>query len=89
MSHYSDAAVSKLREIVETIDRESVGSSEPLRAALAELVKVLALGPAPQTRVCPTCGGIGMRAASRCGNCWSSLERLPVLPEESSVRGNA
>lgn len=74
-SHYPDAAVTKLRAIVAVIDHEidQVPPTPALRAAWAELVEALALGPAPRTRECPTCHGIGMRAASRCGQCWSAL----------------
>lgn len=78
MSSYGDGAVAKLRAVVATIDQE-LGQTPPppaLRAAWDELVSMLALGPAPQTRECPTCHSIGMRAASRCGHCWAALERL-------------
>ena len=81
MSNYTDAAVTKLRAIVAVVEQQMVqGSPTPeLRAAWTELVQVLALGPAPQTRECPVCHGIGMRAASRCGNCWVALQPLPPL----------
>ena len=86
MSNYTDVAVTKLRAIVAMIDHEIV--QEPptpaLRAAWSELVAVLALGPTPQTRVCPNCHGVGKRAASRCGHCWAALEPLPSLDEEKS-----
>jgi hypothetical protein len=84
-AHYADAAVTKLRAIVEVIDQEIVQTppTPALRAAWTELVKVLALGPSPQTRECPACRGIGMRAASRCGECWAALEPLPSLSEVS------
>ena len=74
-AHYTDAAVTKLRAIVAVLDEEllQVRPTPALRAAWAELVDVLALGPAPQTRECPACHGIGMRAASRCGHCWAAL----------------
>ena len=81
MSVYSDAAVTKLRAIVGAIDQE-IAQAPPtaaLQAAWAELVQILALGPAPETRECPRCHSIGMRAASRCGTCWASLEPLPPL----------
>jgi hypothetical protein len=42
---------------------------------------VLALGPAPETRECPSCRAVGMRAASRCGNCWTALAPLPDAPD--------
>jgi hypothetical protein len=74
-AQYADAAVTKLRAIVAVIDEEivRVPPTPALQAAWAELVGVLALGPAPQTRECPRCRGIGMRAASRCGHCWAAL----------------
>lgn len=90
-AHYSDAATSKLRTIVHTIEQEIVQAppTDALRAAWAELVEVLALGPAPQTRECPTCHGIGMRAASRCGHCWAALERLPPVSDGTPLGGGA
>lgn len=86
MSNYTDGAVTQLRAIVAIIDQEivQVSPTPALRAAWAELVEVLALGPAPQTRECPACHGIGMRAASRCGHCWAALEPLPLLANEVS-----
>jgi len=79
MSAYGDAAVAKLRAIVAVIDKELVQTppTPALRAAWDDLTSALALGPAPQTRECPACHGIGMRAASRCGHCWAVLEPLP------------
>jgi hypothetical protein len=91
MSNYSDAAVTKLRAIVHAIDQE-MSHAPPtvaLRAAWTELVDVLALGPPPQTRECPACHGIGMRAASRCGHCWAALERLPPLSDGTPTQGDA
>jgi hypothetical protein len=81
MSTYPDAAVTKLRTIVAVIEQEivQVPPTPALRAAWTELVEVLALGPAPKTRECPACHAIGMRAASRCGHCWTSLALLPAL----------
>lgn len=80
MSSYSDETVAKLRVSVEVIEREIVQSppAPAIRAAWTELVALLALGPAPETRECPACHGIGMRAASRCGRCWAALEPLPL-----------
>jgi hypothetical protein len=86
---YSDAAMSKLRAIVEAIDREIEQTPETLRTAWAELVTVLALGPEPQTRECPTCRGIGMRAASRCGHCWTALAPLASLSDGTPLQGDA
>jgi len=82
MSSYSDEAIKKLRVVVDVIEREVVQSpSTPaFQAAWTELVTLLALGTAPETRECPVCHGVGMRSASRCGRCWTALERLPALP---------
>ncbi|HEU0032631.1 MAG TPA: hypothetical protein VFQ53_18490 [Kofleriaceae bacterium] len=90
-AHYSDAAVTKLRAIVAAIEHEivQVPPTSALRAAWAELVDVLALGPAPLTRECPACHGVGMRAASRCGHCWVALEPLPVLASDIAPRGDS
>lgn len=38
-----------------------------------DLAKALAFGPEPEVRTCPTCGTVGMRRASICGNCWTHL----------------
>jgi hypothetical protein len=84
MSSYSDEAIAKLRVVVDVIGREVARSpSTPaFHAAWTELVALLALGAAPETRECPVCHGIGMRAASRCGRCWTALERLPAVPSD-------
>jgi hypothetical protein len=68
----------KLRPLVAEIEREiaAMPGDQKLRSTWTELVGVLAMGPEPETRVCPRCKGLGMRAASRCGNCWLGLERL-------------
>ena len=86
MSSYSDEAMAKMRVVVDVIGREIVQSpSTPaFHAAWTELVTLLALGAAPETRECPACHGIGMRAASRCGRCWAALEPLPVVTSGAS-----
>jgi hypothetical protein len=81
-AHYSDEAVAKLRAVVDVIGREIVQSPPALVAAWTELVGILALGPAPETRECPVCHGIGMRAASRCGRCWAALAPLAPLADK-------
>jgi hypothetical protein len=86
MSNFGDATTTKLRAIVADIDQQ-IAQTPPaaaLRAAWGQLVETLALGPAPATRECPTCHAIGMRAASRCGSCWTALELLPPLSAEGS-----
>lgn len=88
MSTYSDEAVAKMRVAVDAIGREIAKSpSTPaFQAAWTELVEVLALGPVPETRECPSCHGIGMRAASRCGRCWAALPALPALSNGAPQR---
>lgn len=75
-----------LRPIVEAVDREmarlyakgDVGGAKPtaLLSSWARLVEFLALGPPPELRECPYCGGVGMRDATRCGSCWRRLEPI-------------
>jgi len=76
---YGDTSVATLRSVIAAIERHfaTVAPPEQLRASWAEMVAVLALGPPPELRTCPTCGEIGMRAATRCSRCWSSLAPLP------------
>jgi len=59
---------------------------EPLLTAWRELLDKLDLGPPPQLRSCPVCGQSGMRAATRCGYCWSTLE---PLAEQGAEAGHA
>lgn len=77
-----------LRPIVEAVDRGitrlsarggAAGEDAALLSSWAELVEFLALGPPPALRACPFCGGVGMREATRCGDCWSKLEPLPPI----------
>ena len=85
---FGDAARDGLRTLVTKIDQEisrlpqggdGAHSTDGLRASWLDLTTLLALGPAPETRQCPVCGGTGMRAASRCSNCWASLAPLPLM----------
>lgn len=74
-----------LRPMVEAVDREmsrlrerALASHSDVAALLSSwerLVAFLALGPAPELEACPFCGSVGMRAATRCGSCWSQLDR--------------
>jgi len=43
---------------------------------MGALVDILALGAAPQLRVCPSCGQFAMAAATLCERCWKRLEPL-------------
>lgn len=78
-----------LRPIVEALDREMSrlllrpgADATALLTSWAELVEFLALGPPPDVRACPHCGGLGMRAATRCGTCWKKL--VPSTPPASA-----
>jgi hypothetical protein len=80
-----DAARSRLRATVATIERElsrlprrvtdddSGSPPNALLASFTDLVEQLALGPEPEVRECPVCKRIGMRAATLCGYCWAKL----------------
>jgi hypothetical protein len=78
-----DPERSRLRATVATIEREisrlpapvadDPGTAHDLRAAFADLVRQLALGPEPEVRECPVCERICMRQATRCGHCWTKL----------------
>ena len=72
---YGDKAHAAVRSLVAAVERELalLVAPEALRGRWDELVSVLALGPAPELRTCPKCNELGMRAATRCGRCWSPL----------------
>jgi hypothetical protein len=87
-----DAARSYLRSVVEAVDYEishldqagtgePFGTTEKLREHWKELVSLLALGPEPEYRECPSCHRIGMRLATQCGFCWIKLPPFIPPPE--------
>lgn len=88
-----------LRPMVEALDREMAllrargevtgADTAALLSSWAKLVESLALGPPPELRACPFCGGIGMRAATRCGWCWSKLDPPPAAPPAVAAGANA
>lgn len=83
--------MAKLRAAVDVVARE-IAQAPPapaLHAAWTQLVELLALGTAPETRECPRCRGVGMRAASRCGHCWLALAPLPLLSNGAPQRVDA
>ena len=88
-ANFGDGARDSLRALVAATDREIArlpvenDAATGLRASWTELVRALALGPAPETRACPACKGIGMAAASRCGHCWADLAPLPKADQET------
>ena len=77
---YGDKSLMHLRSLIAVVNREFEGTapSPELRVAWDQMLAVLALGPAPELRECPTCSEVGMRAATRCSRCWSAL--APLAP---------
>ena len=84
------AAVASLDHEIDRLANRSATAGDETTAALLtswrEFVKMLDLGPPPRLRVCPVCGHTGMRAATRCGYCWS---KLAALPEEAAEADHA
>lgn len=85
-----DPMRARLRTSMATLDRQIRRAQDDgldaalvvrLRESFEDVSSQLALGPEPETRACPTCGCIGMRSATVCGNCWT---RLGALGEASS-----
>jgi uncharacterized Zn finger protein (UPF0148 family) len=76
---FTAAERSELRVLVSAVERRiprgrSVdGERSDLERDWDRLVRALSLGDEPPTRFCPTCGAVGMRAATRCGHCWAPL----------------
>lgn len=71
-----DAARSRQRETLRELEAQlGLLATAPaeLHATFARLVTQLALGPEPELRNCPSCGALGMRAATLCGSCWVKL----------------
>jgi hypothetical protein len=79
-THLNDAETARLRQLIANVDGELVrtSASEGLTGSWAEMMKLLAVGPAPEVRTCPACGNLGMRGASLCGHCWAKLQPLPA-----------
>ncbi len=73
------AVESEIQKIAE-LDPAVVAKADvsTLRDSFAALVGELALGPEPETRICPKCGNRGMRAATICGYCWTKAALLPT-----------
>jgi len=94
--NYGADALDSLRTIVAATELEisrlpqttdGKEANKDLRASWSALVKVLALEPAPEMRQCPSCKSMGMRDASRCGNCWAKLE--PLAKHAAAPRGDS
>jgi hypothetical protein len=52
---------------------ESKKAAALLQASWVRLIDLLALPPPAESRQCPRCGNVGMRAATLCGYCWTPL----------------
>jgi len=95
-AHTAEAWRANIRTLVAVVEGElsrlppaadGNEATQGLRASWTALVSGLALGAAPETRECPACHGIGMRAASRCGTCWTPLQPLPAPASNQTLLG--
>jgi hypothetical protein len=81
----------KLAALPGTHDAETIAE---LRSFWGELVTLLALPANHELRECPSCHQMAMRAATRCGHCWTKLAKLvppaatPTSEGVAIVRGN-
>ena len=92
-AHYfesRDAKTANLHIVMSVIEHKlaELGANDAetvaeLKAFLGELVTLLALPPNHEVRDCPVCNHVVMRAAKRCGNCWSKL--VPMSPVTTTV----
>jgi hypothetical protein len=78
-----DAAIARL--LLENTPEDHRAAMRDLAVSRAGLVELLALGLPPETRQCPTCYRVGMRAATRCGFCWIALP--PPSPRQVAAEG--
>jgi hypothetical protein len=88
MLSFSGADLSRLRTLVEAVDKDiallprpvtvagSPAPSTTLDMTWSNLVTMLALGTEPKTRECPACKHACAHGASRCGHCWTSLPAM-------------
>lgn len=60
-------------QVVRATKGASAEDGKALESAWNALSLHLAVGPAPDTRDCPTCGKTIMTAATVCGYCWTKL----------------
>ena len=77
-----DAQMSRLAQGTPIEARTGIGE---LLESWAVLVEILALGPAPEMRECPVCRHRGLRAATRCGFCWTALATLAQIRTGQAV----
>lgn len=73
MTHHqspAEATRSRLRSNLTLLGKDLPASA---RAAYDEVVRDLDLGPEPELSNCPHCNATGLKAATRCGQCWAKL----------------
>ena len=92
--HYFEAAdetrarlVAGVTAFAAELSRSGRAKEDGLAASWGALVKLLALTPPAQTRQCPSCNAVAMRAATRCQKCWGVLAPLADLPMPQPVAG--
>src|SRR4051812_13199997 len=81
------AAVAKVDHFIVHLPKTLAGADPGLAASWSALVKLMALGQPPQLRDCPSCGQVGMRAATRCCRCWAPLPELADVVEGNQAAG--
>jgi hypothetical protein len=84
-----EAVEHELGQLTRRASVDGGASLDGLRAAWSNLVGVLALGPRPELRKCPHCGSVGMRAATRCGNCWRKVAPPRDAADQPSSQAGA
>ena len=71
-------AITKMTEAIRSLgthENELIGAQMTgLRSSWANLVRLMAIEPAPAARKCPRCGHPGLSVATRCGFCWLKLQ---------------
>jgi hypothetical protein len=82
-------AVATVGDLIARLPNAHSGPDRGLPEAWAELVKLLALGPARQLRDCPHCGHVAMSEATLCLHCWARLTPAPEASDGRQAAGGA
>jgi hypothetical protein len=69
------ALIATIEAQLKALDRPLVDgqTEDPLKAAWAQLVTELGIGPETASRACPHCKRLSRIGASACAYCWASL----------------